>query len=82
MAKNIFLSCLIMITAFSLKAYVPECPYFNNKRSCLDAVEQGSHQNFEYIREEFMEDAQPIMIEAALNIEKYEALACQKTCYN
>ena len=82
MGKNLFFSCLLMITAFSAKAYVPECPYFNNKKSCLDAVEKGSYQNFEYIREEYMEDSQPPMIEANLNIEKFEAQACQRTCYN
>ena len=82
MAKSFFLLIVFQITAFSLEAYVPECPYFNNKKSCLDAVEKGSHQNFEYIREEFQDDSQPELMDAALDIQKYEALACQRTCYN
>ena len=82
MEKNLFFACLLMVVAFSVDAYIPECPYFSDKKSCLDAVEKSADQHFEYIREEYRDEAQSRMIEANLNIEKFELRACQRTCYN
>ncbi|MEB3701689.1 hypothetical protein Bealeia1_00754 [Candidatus Bealeia paramacronuclearis] len=82
MTKVFYLSIFFIITTSSLGAYVPECPYFNNKKSCLQAVDENYDTSFEYIREDYFEDSISPLIEAALDIKKLESLACEKTCYN
>ena len=77
----IFLSAFTITTSY-LEAYIPECPYFNNKKSCLEAVEKGYQNHFEYIRDEYTPESTPPLVNAALDIHKFEAQACERTCYN
>ncbi len=82
MIKKLILFCLFLFTVSTLEAYVPECPYFSTKKSCLDAVEKEYQNNFNDINENYWEDSIPILIDAAVDMRQLEARACERTCYN
>ena len=78
---------LILFLLFPAQVFAdaPECPIQKNKRSCLAFVEENDKKFREFIDGSTSEDdliQKEQMIEAAVDIKKYETLACQKTCLN
>jgi hypothetical protein len=67
-------------------AKAPECPLYNNKHACLLSVESNHKRYIDFINQTTDEEdpADPFekekLIQASLDIKKYESLACQKTC--
>lgn len=80
MRKFFILIILISEPAF---AKPPECPIYNNKQQCLRSVE-SNYKNFLDFINENADEEDPVerdnLIQASLDIKKYESLACQKTC--
>lgn len=63
----------------------PECPIYKNKQACLLSVADHYNRSQEFIKEMTDEEDQEErekLIQASLDIKKYESLACQKTCFN
>ena len=82
MGKYLILILLIPGQTF---AKAPECPGYKNKRSCLEAVKSANDDFLDFIYKNTGEDdliQREKMIEASMDIKKYESLACQKTCLN
>lgn len=76
---------LILCMPLASFAEPPECPIFKNKKECLLSVDQNFKNLFEDILKESDEDdpeKKQELIEASLDIKKYESLACQRTCLN
>lgn len=78
---------LILILCMPLHAFAeaPECPAYKNKKECLLSVENNYENLFKDIIEESDEkdpEKKEELIQASLDIKKYETLACQRTCLN
>lgn len=80
-----YLILLFLLPLQSL-AEAPECPFFPNKEACLRSVESHYKNFLDFINESTDEDdpttERDQLIQASLDIKKYETLACQKTCLN
>jgi hypothetical protein len=64
-------------------AHPPECPLFKNKQDCMHSVQSTYEKSLKFIDENTSEEdllVKDKMLEASLDIKKYESLACQKTC--
>lgn len=83
MKKFLLLTFLIASPVF---AKPTECPIYQNKQDCLKAVASNYEELFDFINENYGPDDNSIekkeLIEASLDIKKYESLACKKTCLN
>ena len=77
-----YLILILLIPVQSL-AEAPECPFYQNKQECLRSVE-SNYKNFLDFINEATDEEEPVerdrLIQASLDIKKYEGLACQKTC--
>lgn len=72
-----FLFLLPLVT----HAQPPECPIFKDKEACLKSVSDNYEGLIDYINNLDTIEKEPEMIEAAKTIRKFEALACQRTCF-
>jgi hypothetical protein len=85
MAKHLIITYFIIIFLMPMQTFAkaPECPLYNNKQECLHSVESNYNEFLDFINEN-TEDENLIerdkLIQASLDIKKYEMLACQKTC--
>lgn len=81
MRKFFILILCLPINAFAL---APECPIFKNKKECLQSVQENFENLFKDILEESRENEKKKeeLIQASLDIKKYETLACERTCLN
>ena len=78
MRKYLILTLLMQVQAF---AKAPECPMYNTKQECLLSVQQNYDNFLDFIKENADDDDEKNqLIQASLDIKKYESLACQKTC--
>ncbi len=73
---RILLFLCVLIPAEVL-AKAPECPLHENKKLCLESVEENYRKFLEFLDEE---EAKEQLIEAANSTKHFESLACQKTC--
>jgi len=73
---------LILIVFMSEQTFAtpPECPLFKNKKECLAAVDKDNQRLLDFIGNEENPDAEDELLQAFLDIKKYESLACHKTC--
>ncbi|MBA3813610.1 MAG: hypothetical protein H0X26_03835 [Alphaproteobacteria bacterium] len=72
---------LILLVPTQTLAKAPECPLYNTKQECLLSVE-SNHDEFLRFIENADEEDKARLLDASLDIKKYESLACQKTCLN
>lgn len=76
---------LILLAPTQIFAKAPECPMYNNKQECLHFVKSNYEDFLKFIDENTdAEDSieKTKLIQASLDIKKYESLACEKTCLN
>jgi hypothetical protein len=81
---------LILLMSEQVFATPPECPLFKNKNECLISVESNYNRYLDFINENTINDStdeedileKDRLIQASLDIKKYESLACHKTCLN
>lgn len=81
--RNLFI--LILFIPMHAFAEAPECPTYKNKKECLLSVENNFESLFKDIVEESDENnpaKKEELIQASLDIKKYESLACERTCLN
>jgi hypothetical protein len=73
---------LFLLLPLPLLGKAPECPLYPNKKACLTAVDETYMNYLDYLNEEYQEEKPMELIQAAIDIRHFEALACQKTCLN
>jgi hypothetical protein len=63
-------------------ATAPECPGYKTKKDCLAIVDDNFRNFLDFIdeTEEDNLDKKQELIQASLDIKKFETLACHKTC--
>lgn len=79
-------TCLILL--FMIPTYTfavaPECPGYKTKKECLASVDNNFRNFLDFIddTEEDDLDRKQELIQASLDIKKFEARACHRTCLN
>jgi hypothetical protein len=82
-----FYTLIIVLAGLSGQTFAqpPECPLFKNKQDCMRSVKSNFDKTRQYL-DEIMDEEDPTKMEelilASLDVQKYETLACQKTCLN
>lgn len=74
-----------ILMATQTYANPPECPLYKDKGECLRSVESNYNNFLDFINQSTDdEDAneRDKLLQASLDIKKYESLACQRTCLN
>ena len=77
-----FLTLLMILMPLQAMAKAPECPLYPNKYECLTAVEETYKNYMDFLKDEYIDEPQVELFEAANTVRYYENLACQKTCLN
>lgn len=76
---------IILMAGMSGKTFAqpPECPIFKNKQECMHSVESNYKKYLDFIDNSTDEEdpaERERMLQASVDIKKYESLACHKTC--
>lgn len=71
---------LILFLPYQALGKAPECPSYGTKKECLNSVDYNYDMFLDLLKDD--EQLTDELILAAVDIKKYESLACEKTCIN